>query len=258
MPCQPLETKLIACRSDNYAVLVHDKETNATFLVDVPEAEAVRKALQETGWSLSHILITHHHFDHVEGLAAIKQETGAKVLGPEISADKIGHIDQTVADGDEIRFADQKIYVLGTPGHTLDHVCYWLPNAQLAFTGDTLFAMGCGRVFEGTLRDMWFSVDKLAKLPPETTFFCGHEYTEANGNFCLTIEPENELLQQRMEDVRDMRAKGLPTVPSTILDELTTNVFLRANDADLKQSLGMADAEDWEVFAEIRTRKDKA
>ena len=258
MPQQPLETKLIPCRSDNYAVLAHDKEASLTFLVDVPEAAAVKSALKETGWTLTHILITHHHFDHVEGLAEIKKQTGATVIGPAESADKIGNIDVPVEDGDVYKFGDHKIYALGTPGHTLDHISYWIPDAQLAFTGDTLFAMGCGRVFEGTLKDMWFSVDKLAKLPPETTFFCGHEYTEANGTFCLTIEPENELLQQRVEEIRELRAKGLPTVPSTILDELTTNVFLRANDTDLKESLGMAGAEDWEVFAEIRTRKDKA
>ncbi|SFO61825.1 hydroxyacylglutathione hydrolase [Cohaesibacter marisflavi] len=258
MTNQPLETKLIPCRSDNYAVLVHDKEANLTFLVDVPEAPAIRQALKETDWSLTHILITHHHYDHVEGLAAIKGETGATVYGPADSASKIGNIDEPLSDGDSFKFGDQKVYVLGTPGHTLDHISYWLPDAELAFTGDTLFAMGCGRVFEGTLKDMWFSVDKLAKLPPETTFFCGHEYTEANGNFCLSIEPDNELLQQRVEEVKSLRAQGLPTVPSTILDELTTNSFLRANDADVKASLGMADAEDWEVFAEIRTRKDNA
>ena len=182
MPQLPLETKLIACRSDNYAVLAHDKEANLTFLVDVPEADAVHKALQETGWTLTHILITHHHHDHVEGLAAIKAETGAKVIGPADSKDKIPQIDEPVSDGDAFKLGDQDVYILGTPGHTLDHVCYWLPKAQLAFTGDTLFVMGCGRVFEGTLKDMWFAVDKLAKLPPETTFFCGHEYTEANGN----------------------------------------------------------------------------
>nr|WP_320140869.1 hydroxyacylglutathione hydrolase [uncultured Cohaesibacter sp.] len=258
MPNQPLETKLIPCRSDNYAVLAHDKEANLTFLVDVPEAPAIRQALKETGWTLTHILITHHHYDHVEGLAAIKKETGAKVYGPADSASKIGNIDEPLSDGDIFKFGDQDVYVLSTPGHTLDHICYWLPKAQLAFTGDTLFSMGCGRVFEGTLKDMWFSVDKLAKLPPETTFFCGHEYTETNGDFCLTIEPDNELLQQRVEEVKSLRAQGLPTVPSTILDELTTNCFLRANNSDVKASLGMDDAEDWEVFAEIRTCKDNA
>ena len=258
MPQQPLETKLIACRSDNYAVLAHDREANLTFLVDVPEANAIRAALKETGWTLTHILITHHHYDHVEGLSAIKTEAGAKVYGPAESAEKIGHIDEALSDGDSFKFGSQKVFVLGTPGHTLDHICYWLPAAQLAFTGDTLFAMGCGRVFEGTLRDMWFSVDKLAKLPPETTVFCGHEYTESNGNFCLSIEPDNEVLKQRVEEIRELRAKGLPTVPTSILDELSTNSFLRANDEDVKASLGMSGAEDWKVFAEIRTRKDKA
>ncbi|WP_316863078.1 hydroxyacylglutathione hydrolase [uncultured Cohaesibacter sp.] len=258
MAQHPLLTKLIPCRSDNYAVLAHDPEENVTLLVDAPEATAIRQALEETGWSLTHILVTHHHFDHVDGLDDIKQASGAHVIGPALSLDKIPSIDQGVADGDEIRFGGQKIYCLATPGHTLDHISYWLPEAELAFTGDTLFAMGCGRVFEGTLRDMWFSVDKLAKLPAETTVFCGHEYTQANGDFCLTIEPDNQALQQRVEEIKALRQKGLPTIPTTILDELSTNSFVRAHEGEVKEALGMAEAEDWEVFAEIRKRKDNA
>ncbi|WP_373235979.1 hydroxyacylglutathione hydrolase [Cohaesibacter celericrescens] len=256
MPPHALETKLIPCRSDNYAVLAHDPEDKITLLVDVPDAEAVLSALEETDWSLTHILITHHHFDHVDGLEAVKAATGATVYGPASSKDRVPSIDKCVEDGDEFAFGDLSVYALGTPGHTLDHISYWIPDAQLAFTGDTLFAMGCGRVFEGTLRDMWFSVDKLAKLPPETTVFCGHEYTEANGDFCLSIEPDNELLQQRVAEIKALRAQGLPTIPFTILEELTTNSFVRANNQDIKTSLGMADATDPEVFAELRTRKD--
>ena len=257
MPIHELETRLIPCLSDNYAVLVHDRESDKTLLVDAPEAGPILAALEETGWTLSHVLLTHHHHDHVGGLEAIKRATGATIYGPKMSKDKVPAIEEGIEDGDELAFGDLTVYTLGTPGHTLDHISYWLPDAQLAFTGDTLFAMGCGRVFEGSLRDMWFAVDKLAKLPPETIVFCGHEYTEANGTFCLSIEPDNPLLQQRMEEVRALRAQGKPTIPTTILEELTTNSFIRANHADIKQSLGMENKEDWEVFAEIRKRKDR-
>lgn len=256
MTIQPLDIKLIPCLTDNYAVLAHDPESDATILVDVPDADAISAALDETGWKLTHILITHHHWDHVQGLDDIKHKTGAMVYGPAASKQAIKGIDHGLSDGDEIILGDQQVYALGTPGHTLDHISYWLPKAELAFTGDTLFAMGCGRVFEGSLKDMWFSVDKLAKLPAETNIYCGHEYTKANGEFCLTIEPDNDLLKQRMDHVEALRAQGKPTLPTTILDELATNCFLRANHPDVKASLGMSDAEDAEVFAEIRTRKD--
>lgn len=256
MAKQSLEIKLIPCLSDNYAVLAHYAEENVTMLVDAPEEAPIKAALEETGWSLTHILITHHHHDHVGALEAIKASTGATVYGPAMSKDSVKGIDEGISDGEEFSFGDITVYALATPGHTLDHISFWLPDAQLAFTGDTLFALGCGRVFEGTLKDMWFSVDKLAKLPAETTIYCGHEYTEANAKFCLSIEPDNELLLQRVQDITELRAKGLPTVPTTVLYELSTNVFIRANNPEIKEALGMAGAPDWEVFAEIRKRKD--
>ena len=256
MPKHPLETILIPCLSDNYAVLAHDLESKQTLLVDAPVSAVILETLEDHNWKLTHILLTHHHHDHIGGLAAIKSITGAKVYGPARSQQKVPTIDIGLADGDEIAFGDLTIHALGTPGHTLDHLSFWIPDSHLAFTGDALFAMGCGRVFEGSLKEMWFAIDKLAKLPPETNIYCGHEYTEANGDFCLSIEPDNELLKQRVEEVRALREKGEPTLPTTILDELATNSFLRANDLDVKKSLGMAEAEDWEVFAEIRTRKD--
>lgn len=251
-----LQTYLIPCLEDNYSVLVHDALSGQTLLVDVPDQAPILAALEEKGWPLTHILITHHHWDHTQGLEALKRETGAKVYGPKASLDKVPLIDHALEDGDEISFSDSLLYALSTPGHTLDHLSYWLPDGEIAFTGDTLFSLGCGRVFEGTLKDMWFSVDKLAKLPPETTIFCGHEYTKANADFCLSIEPDNELLKRRIKEVEDLRAQGKPTIPTTILEERATNTFIRANDPALKQALGMADKEDWEVFTELRTRKD--
>lgn len=258
MPKHALQTVLIPCLNDNYAVLAHDPETKNTLLVDAPIATPILHILEDNNWKLTHILLTHHHPDHIGGLAALKGVTHATIYGPEGNMAQVPTIDEGVKDGDKITFGDQEIYVLGTPGHTRAHVSFWLPDAELAFTGDTLFSMGCGRVFEGTMEDMWFSLDKLAKLPPETTVFCGHEYTQSNGEFCLTIEPDNELLKQRVEDVRAKRENGEPTIPTTMLEELTTNSFLRANNPDVKAALGMAGASDAEVFAEIRSRKDNA
>jgi hydroxyacylglutathione hydrolase len=251
-----LQTHLIPCLSDNYAVLLHEANSGQTILVDAPDEAPILAALEEKGWPLTHILITHHHWDHVQGLEKVKAETGAKVYGPKVSMDKVPLIDHGLEDGDEIAFAESMLYALGTEGHTLDHLSYWMPEGEIAFTGDTLFSMGCGRVFEGTLRDMWFAVDKLAKLPPETTIFCGHEYTKANGDFCLSIEPDNEFLKRRMAEVETLRAEGKPTIPTNILEERATNTFIRANEPELKKALGMEGKEDWEVFAEIRTRKD--
>lgn len=256
MSQQDLEFKLIPCLSDNYAVLAHDSESNQTILVDAPDAEVILAAIKESGWELTHILITHHHWDHVQGLEAVKEATGAMVHGPQSIMEKVPAIDHGVEDGDEFKIGDLTIIALGTPGHTLDHICYWLPFSEVAFTGDTLFSLGCGRVFEGSLRDMWFAVDRIAKLPPETVLYCGHEYTEANGAFCLSIEPDNELLKNRMAQVKQLRAEGKPTIPTTVLEELATNTFIRANDLGLKAALGMSDKTDPEVFAEIRTRKD--
>ena len=256
MPKHALETVLIPCLNDNYAVLVHDPESKSTLLVDAPIATPVLHILEDNNWKLTHILLTHHHHDHIGGLAALQGVTGATIYGPEESMSRVQTIETGVNDGDKIKFGDLDIMVIATPGHTRDHLSFWIPDAELAFTGDTLFAMGCGRVFEGTMEDMWSSLDRLAKLPPETTIYCGHEYTLSNGEFCLTIEPDNELLQQRMETVRAQRERGEPTIPTTLLDELTTNSFLRANNAEVKEALGMADASDLEVFTEIRSRKD--
>lgn len=256
MSRQDLQIELIPCLSDNYAVLAHDSESEQTILVDAPDEKPILTALEKTGWALTHILITHHHWDHVQGLKAIKKATGAMVHGPASSMEKIAEIDHGLEDGDEFKIGDLKLYALGTPGHTLDHISYWLPDSEVAFTGDTLFVMGCGRVFEGSMRDMWFAVDKLAKLPPETSIYCGHEYTEANAKFCRSIEPGNEILKQREEEIKALRASGKPTVPTTILTELATNTFIRANHPDVKAALGMSEASDPDVFAEIRTRKD--
>lgn len=250
---------LIPCLRDNYAVLVHDPDSRTTLLVDAPEEAPVAAALRRHGWTLTHILITHHHHDHVTGLMSLKADTGAEVFGPAEEADRIAGLDRTLVDGDQVRIGPWTVHAIRTPGHTLGHLCYHLPSIGVAFTGDTLFALGCGRVFEGTLDAMWTSLDRLkAALPPETTLYCGHEYTLSNARFAVSIDPENAALAARAERVQEARAAGRPTVPTTMADELATNPFLRADDPGLAAALGMESAAPAAVFAHLRRRKDAA
>lgn len=245
-------------RSDNYGVLVHDADTGMTASIDAPETAAVKAALAEKGWQLTHIFTTHHHNDHTEGNADLKSEFGCEIIGPRAEASKIPGIDREVGEGDSFRFANFDVKVLETPGHTLGHITYFIPEAKVAFVGDTMFAMGCGRVFEGTHEMMWNSLSKLRRLPAETTVYAGHEYTQSNARFALTIEPGNADLTARATEVDQLRASNKPTLPTTIARELATNPFLRACDPKVKEALGMSAAADWQVFGEIRKRKDSA
>ncbi len=244
------------CRQDNYGVLVHDAGTGLTASIDAPEASAIERELEHKGWKLTHILATHHHADHVEGNLALKRKWNAKIIGPKAEASQIPGIDLGVSDGETYDFAGREVKVIATPGHTKGHIVLHLAQEKLLFAGDTLFALGCGRVIEGTLAEMWASLDKLHKLPPATSFHCGHEYTEANARFALTIEPGNQALIARAEKIRTQRAKGQMTLPGTIGEELATNVFLRPESKEIRQVLGMAMAGKADVFAEIRKRKD--
>ena len=242
--------------SDNYGVLMHDPDTGQTAAIDAGDLDAYLAALDETGWGLSHILITHHHGDHTEGLAMLAERTGAQVFGP--AGDKPGHqaIDTRLADGDRFDFAGTAVEVIATPGHTLDMLNYYLPEQAVCFTGDTLFSLGCGRVFEGTAEMMWDSLSKLMVLPPKTVIYSSHEYTAANARFAVTVDPDNPALAARAKAVEALRADNKPTVPSLLADELATNPFLRAGDSAVRAHLGMTDASDSAVFAEIRARKD--
>jgi hydroxyacylglutathione hydrolase len=246
------------CLSDNYGVLIHDPEKKVTASIDAPETQAVRKALAETGWTLTHILTTHYHADHTDGNLDLKEDTGCTIVGPKNEADRVRGIDVKVGDGDTVKFGSFTANVFDTPGHTAGHITYWFPEAKVAFAGDTMFALGCGRLFEGDAKTMWNSLSKLIALPPETTVYCGHEYTQSNADFALTVEPGNAALQARAEEVRESRAKGEPTLPTTIARELETNPFLRANSSEIRANLDMEDAEDWEVFGEVRRRKDNS
>ena len=244
------------CRTDNYGVLIHDSEAKLTASIDAPDEKPIRAKLAEKNWRLDRIFTTHHHSDHVEANLPLKAEYGCTIIGPAGEADKIPGIDETVKGGDRFMFGAFEVRVIGTPGHTLGHICYWLPLANVAFVADTLFAMGCGRVFEGTPEMMWASLDKLRALPGETRIHCGHEYTEANARFALTIEPDNADLVARAEEVKRLRAAGKPTLPTTIGLELRTNPFLRENQPAIRARLGLEHAAPAQVFAEIRRRKD--
>lgn len=245
------------CLSDNFGVLVHDADSGTTIAFDVPDAAACQKALSETGWTLSHILITHHHWDHIQGLGELKQATGAVVYGPARSRQKIAELDRVVEDGDHILCGPYEIKAVSTPGHTLDQISWFIPAIAFAHTGDTLFSLGCGRVMEGDKEMMWSSLKKLMReLPDETTIYCGHEYTKANAAFALTIEPGNADLQTRAQEVDGLRANGAPTLPTTMAREKATNPFLRAGELAVAAALGMEGKSPVEIFTEIRTRKD--
>ena len=247
----------LPARSDNFAVLVHDHASGATASIDAPDAAPIRAELEARGWTLTHILVTHKHLDHVEGIKPLRQAYDLTVIGPQKSAAETGLYDQTVADGDHLEFAGADIRVIETPGHTLDHVSYYLPGENVAFVADTLFALGCGRVFEGTPEMMWDSLKKLRALPDETVVYCGHEYTMANAEFAISVEPENAALAARAAEIRTLRNEGKPTLPTTIGREKETNPFLRADDPGLAGVVGMAGADPAAVFAEVRGRKDR-
>jgi hydroxyacylglutathione hydrolase len=246
------------CLSDNYGCLIHDSGTGATAAIDAPDAEAVIAAAAAQGWDLSHLLITHHHADHTQGIPGLKARfPDLRILGPAKEAARIAALDTLLSEGDYAHVGGIAAKILETPGHTAGHIAYWFEEDEILFAGDTLFALGCGRVFETPLSIMWNSLVKLASLPGETEVYCGHEYTVANARFALTIEPGNEILQSRAAQASALRAQGKPTVPTTISAELAANPFLRAEEPDVQANVGMSGADPAAVFAEIRGRKDK-
>ena len=252
-----LEIHQFPCLSDNYGVLIHDAAAGVTASIDAPSADDVRRALAERGWTLTHILTTHHHHDHTDGNTALKAETGCTIIGPRNEAEKVPGIDRKVGGGDRFELGGHEVQVLDTPGHTAGHISYWIPDAGVAFVGDTVFAMGCGRVIEGDMAMMWASLERVAKLPPQTLLYCGHEYTLANAKFALTIEPENAALKARAAEVEKLRAEGKPTLPTRLVDELATNPFLRPQSGAIRKRLGLESAADWQVFGEVRERKNR-
>lgn len=253
----PLELVTIPCLQDNYAYLIHNAQTGETAVVDVPEAGPIKTALASRGWTLTHALLTHHHWDHIDGLADLLKDHPAQVVGAEADAHRLPKLDFAVTEGDTMPICGATMNVFDVSGHTLGHLAFSFPGEKLVFTADSLMALGCGRLFEGTPDQMYESLSKLAALSPETQVCSGHEYTLANANFAQTIDPDNSALISRIDKIRKAREQGIATVPSLLSDELETNPFLRCKDPAVQAKVGMIDAEPQEVFAEIRKRKDK-
>jgi hydroxyacylglutathione hydrolase len=252
------EIRTFTCLSDNFGYLIHDGATNATASIDAPEAGPIIAALEREGWTLTDILITHHHGDHVGGVAELKQKYGCRVVAPHDQSTRIANVDLRVANGDVVKVGDLLARVVETPGHTLDHISYVFDGEKALFAADTLFSIGCGRVFEGSYPMMWDSLLKLRALPDDFRLYCGHEYTASNVKFALTVEPDNAALQARAEEVKRLRADNKPTIPSLLGDEKKANVFLRADDPSVAIKLHMKGASAVDVFRELRERKNKS
>jgi hydroxyacylglutathione hydrolase len=252
------QTHLFPCLQDNYGVLLHDPATGATAAIDAPEAAPVEAALKATGWRLTDILVTHHHADHTGGIAELKAHHRCRVVAPHGEAARIPLVDETVRENDKVRVGGLEGRVIETPGHTAGHISYVFPADKLAFVGDTLFSIGCGRVIEGTPEMMWQSLLKLRGLPDDTRIYCGHEYTKANIRFAKSIESGNSALNAREQEVEKLLAAHKPTIPSTIGEEKAANPFLRADVPEVAKSVGLAGQPAWKVFAEIRERKNRS
>ncbi len=250
------EVIVIPCLSDNYTYLVRCHRSEVTAIIDPGEAAPVIAALEERDWNLDLVINTHHHHDHIGGNAELIEKYGAKLLGPAAETARIPDMDETCAEGDQVLIGDLEGKVFDVPGHTSGHIAFYFPAITALFSGDSLFALGCGRLFEGTPEQMWHSLQKFRGLPASTQVYCGHEYTQANANFAKTIEPNNSILTARCQDIDGLRARNLPTIPSRLDVELATNPFLRADDPSVAEALGMNGESPVAIFTEIRKRKD--
>lgn len=251
-----LEIHQIPTRSDNYVYLLRESSSGNAAVVDPSDADPVLDTLEIFGWNLTHVLATHHHDDHIGGIPKIKEATGCTVVGPRADRERIPTIDIEVGDGDVYRLYEAEAKVWDVPGHTRGHIAYWFAESRALFCGDTLFALGCGRVFEGTHQQMYDSISKFAEVPDETWVYCAHEYTSSNARFALHVDPGNAALQGYARQIERRREAGVSTVPSLMGLERRTNPFLRADDAAFAAALGMEGSAPVEIFAEVRTRKD--
>lgn len=250
-----LELVTLACLTDNYAFLLHDAETGQTAAIDVPDAAPILAELHRRGWRLTDILLTHHHDDHIQGVAPLRVATGARVTGARADTQRLPPLDRAVAEGDDVALGGHSLRVIEVPGHTVGHIAYVTDG--YAFTGDSLMAGGCGRLFEGSAAQMWDSLQKLARLPDETWVCSGHEYTAANLRFAASLDPQNAALKGRIAKVAAARAEGRATVPSRLGGEKATNIFLRAAAPEVRAAVGLPLAPEAEVFAELRARKNR-
>jgi hydroxyacylglutathione hydrolase len=253
----PLQIDHLICLRDNFVWLLREPQSGSVACVDPSEAHPVKAKLDQLGWKLTHILNTHHHNDHTGGNLELKRETSAVIVGPKADRDRIPGIDVALGENETYDFGRETARVFDIPGHTRGHIAFWFENAKAVLTGDTLFSLGCGRMFEGNPPMMWNSLSKLRKLPGDTRVYCGHEYTQSNAKFALTVDPDNAALKARATEVDALRAKGLPTLPSTMASECAANPFLRAADPVLARQVGLSPGDPVQVFAEVRARKDK-
>src|SRR6267142_788384 len=252
------EIRLFPCLTDNFGYLIHDLASKAVASIDAPEAAPIIQALEREGWTLTDILVTHHHGDHVGGIAELKQKYDCRVVAPHDKTAKIPLVDVRVKQGDIVKVGTLLARVLETPGHTLDHISYVFDDDKALFAADTLFSIGCGRVFEGTYPMMWDSLLKLRALPDDFRLYCGHEYTASNVKFALTVDANNPALKARAEEVTQLRAENKPTIPVLLGDEKKANVFLRADEPSVAAKLHMKGASAADVFGELRERKNKS
>ena len=253
----PIDVITVPCLSDNYAFVIGNTETGEAAVVDVPEAAPINAAVTKRGWRITQVFLTHHHDDHVMGLGGLATTDNAQIIGAAADQHRLPPLTQTVAEGDTITLCGQDARIFDVSGHTIGHIAVYIPSIKHVFTADSLMALGCGRLFEGTAAQMWDSLLKLRALPDDTVVCSGHEYTAANAKFAATIEPDNPQLMSRITAITAARAAGLPTVPSALGLEKQTNPFLRADDPALMATLGMRSASASDVFAEIRSRKDQ-
>lgn len=252
-----LEIIQLPVLNDNYIYLLHDADSGETAAIDPAVAEPVREVLQSKGWRLNYIFNTHHHGDHVGGNLQLKQQTGCKVVGANSDKARISGLDIGIEDGDEIRLGSHVFKVMATPGHTLGHIVFYGADSQTLFCGDTLFSLGCGRLFEGSAEQMWQSLQRLKALPESTRIYCAHEYTHANGRFALSVEADNPALQQRLAEVAELRRQNQSTLPSTLAQELATNPFLREHSTSIRQAVNGENDSPAEIFAKVRRLKDQ-
>jgi len=251
-----LDIRQIPVLQDNYVYLVREPESGAVAVVDPAVSEPVLAEAERLGWRITHILNTHHHGDHVGGNREIQAATGCTVVGARCDRERIPGIGVELDDGDRFQLGAAEAEVFFVPGHTRGHIAYWFAESRALFVGDTIFALGCGRLMEGTPSQMWHSLDRLRALPPSTRVYCAHEYTQANARFALTVEEDNIALRIRSAEIDRMRSRGEPTVPSQLGEERRTNPFLRADEATVAAAVGLSGATPEQVFAEVRRRKD--
>ena len=251
-----MQITTISCLTDNYAYIINDSDSKTVGVIDPSEASPIITFLKKKNLKLNYILNTHHHFDHIGGNVELKKKYNAQVVGFDGDKHRIPGIDITLKDNEKWNFGNSLVKILHIPGHTLGHICFFFENEKIAFTGDTLFSLGCGRIFEGDHKQMLTSLNKIKELPQDTKIYCGHEYTYKNAEFCMKYDKDNINLKKKFEIIKKLRSKNLPTVPTSLKDELNSNIFLRCDQNELKIKLNMKNQEDFKVFEKVRDLKD--